>query len=254
MENSEKKEKKPDETPEIFQDEKEPTESLPEEIDVDERKDEITYVINLGRPSKLIISTQKKSVIWRDSKGKKWAVRVVMHRENDQESIVEANKLRLIQGEEKAFIYSDDKGHYISKKIKSFDFSFAVFDYPHINDYQIGTSKFNERLYTIMAGVYDQKTGKQLAPPIPARVDRRSDADHLLTTFSFVAECDEGGNIIGEEPQYMKQIPAKPIEGSIDWKNMQEMSMDQIPRKTKAEDRINAGPMPKDRESEEGEE
>lgn len=232
--------KEPDSTPKVFAEE-EGEKELPPELEVAENKDPV-YVMNVGRPFRRTIKNQKR-VSWTDYRGKRFSVEVIMYRGGDDS--VEAEKMRLNEYE-KCFVYYDGEGKILSKKVKPVDFAFDIMDYPHVIGYPIGTNKFDERTYTIKCGLYNSGTGELEEKPIPTLVENAADADHLLKEFGFLEICTKHGITRGGR-EYSKSInkPKEKVEGSVDWRGIEEVSDDKLPTKNKRSEGINVNPLPK---------
>ena len=231
-------EKKVDETPEIFKEKNERKEFF-ENLEVVSDSQPI-YLINIGRPTRLLINNQK-NVKWLDSKGRIFRVETIMYRSYDDNS--PAEKMKLAE-DEKCFIYYDGKNQVQGRKIVKVGFSFDVLNYPQIIDFPIGTDKFDERRYTIKCGVYNTITGQEEIKPLPTEIGNKTDADILLNRFPFLEICDREGISLSDS-EYRKNLGKrlKKVEGSIDWAGMEEVK--DAPTKTDRSKAVNKTPLSK---------
>lgn len=242
---------KNNETPEVFQDNKQENELNPEELGIVSNQAPV-FLVNIGRPVRRTILNQKK-ISWLDSIGRRLSVEIVRYRDFDDKANSDAKKIRLGE-DEKCLIYYDSAGHVISKKIVSDSFSFDIFDYPHVIEYPIGNDKFNERRYTLKCGTFDPKTLQISSDPIPTFIENSDDAKELIRRFGFLSECDKNGKPASKS-SYIENLGKTKIkqEGSIDWSGMEEVSSSQLPTRQPRKDGVNKKGLINDKDLEESE-
>jgi hypothetical protein len=160
------------------------------------------YLKNNGKPRPIIIANQKKLGYF-DKEGNQKNVRVVMWRHPTNEAADNSEAQELMCPKAKKMIVYSTNGRQDGEERKvDLGYSEKVMSYPHIMKVPVGTSKRDERIYTIMTGETTE-------------FKNEDDAEHILKIWHFVDEVDKEGELVDREHiltgQLVKGNPYRPL-------------------------------------------
>lgn len=163
-------------------------------------RQQIRYLKNNGQPSSVLVDIQRH-VSWWDKQGKQRMIEVILpNRESNNPKDDEkkkAEQLKLVDGE-KALLYFQPTGDIVKKVVDS-NFTFTVFDYPHLKGVVMGEG----------SGLMSKKRKYNCLVDQILKVTNSRDFEQLWRTYQFLDEVDEEGNIIREN-LYTKNLKNPP--------------------------------------------